>query len=106
MVAGLDPSDQRIITRVNGAVRQDGHSRDLVFSVPDLIAYLSKYMTLLPGDLIMTGTPAGFGPIAVGDMIEVEIPEIGVLRNPFVADPRTEPGPRRWPSAHSARWPN
>lgn len=86
IATGLDPSDQRIITRVNGVVRQDGNSRDLVFSVPYLIAYLSKYMTLLPGDLIMTGTPAGVGPLSVGDTVEVEIPAIGVLRNPVVAE--------------------
>ena len=83
---GLDPSQQRIITRVNGVVRQDGNSRDMVFSVPCIIAYLSKFMTLLPGDLIMTGTPEGVGPIGVGDSIEVEIPEIGVLRNPVIAE--------------------
>jgi 2-keto-4-pentenoate hydratase/2-oxohepta-3-ene-1,7-dioic acid hydratase in catechol pathway len=88
IVTGLDPADQRIITRVNGTVRQDGNSKDLVFSVPFLIAYLSKYMTLLPGDLIMTGTPAGVGPISVNDVIEVEIPAIGVLRNPVVAETR------------------
>ena len=86
IATGLDPADQRIITRVNGVVRQDGNSRDLVFSVPYLIAYLSKHMTLLPGDLIMTGTPAGVGPLAVGDLVEVEIPNIGVLRNTVVAD--------------------
>ena len=86
IATGLDPAQQRIITRVNGVVRQDGHSRDLVFSVPAIIAYLTRYMTLLPGDLIMTGTPAGVGPIAVGDTIEVEIPGIGVLRNTVVAD--------------------
>jgi 2-keto-4-pentenoate hydratase/2-oxohepta-3-ene-1,7-dioic acid hydratase in catechol pathway len=86
IATGLDPSQQRIITRVNGVVRQDGNSRDLVFSVPYLIAYLSKYMTLLPGDLIMTGTPSGVGPIRVGDTIEVEIPDIGVLRNAVVAE--------------------
>ena len=57
-----------------------------MFSVPYLIAYLSKHMTLLPGDLIMTGTPAGVGPLAVGDRVEVEIPNIGVLRNTVVAD--------------------
>ena len=88
IATGLDPSDQRIITRVNGVVRQDGHSRDLVFSVPYLIAYLSRFMTLLPGDLIMTGTPAGVGPLAVGDVVEVEIPAIGVLRNPVVGEGR------------------
>jgi 2-keto-4-pentenoate hydratase/2-oxohepta-3-ene-1,7-dioic acid hydratase in catechol pathway len=86
IATGLDPANQRIITRVNGVVRQDGNSRDLLFSVPYLVAYLSKYMTLLPGDLIMTGTPAGVGPISVGDMVEIEIPAIGVLRNPVVAE--------------------
>jgi len=86
IATGLDPSDQRIVTRVNGVVHQDGNSRDLVFSVPYLIAYLSKYMTLLPGDLIMTGTPAGVGPLAVGDTVEVEIPAIGVLRNRVVSE--------------------
>ena len=86
IATGLDPADQRIITRVNNVVRQDGNSRDLVFSVPYLISYLSRYMTLLPGDLIMTGTPAGVGPLSVGDVVEVEIPGIGVLRNAVVAD--------------------
>ena len=86
IATGLDPSDQRIVTRVNGVVRQDGNSRDLVFTVPYLIAYLSRIMTLLPGDLIMTGTPAGVGPLTVGDTVEVEIPAIGVLRNRVVAE--------------------
>lgn len=86
IATGLDPSDQRIVTRVNGVVRQDGNSRDLVFPVPYLIAYLSRHMTLLPGDVIMTGTPAGVGPLAVGDTVEVEIPSIGVLRNCVAAE--------------------
>ena len=86
IATGLDPSNQRIITRVNGVVRQDGNSHDLLFGVPYLVAYLSKFMTLLPGDLIMTGTPGGVGPIAIGDTVEVEIPGIGVLRNPVVAE--------------------
>jgi 2-keto-4-pentenoate hydratase/2-oxohepta-3-ene-1,7-dioic acid hydratase in catechol pathway len=81
IVTGLDPSSLRVITRVNGTVRQDASTADLVFSVPNTIAYLSRFMTLLPGDVIMTGTPAGVGPIKVGDTIEVEIPGIGVLRN-------------------------
>lgn len=83
---GIDPSRQRVITRVNGAVRQDGATADLVFSVPYLIAYLSRFMTLLPGDVIMTGTPAGVGPLRPGDTVEVEIPGIGVLRNDVVAE--------------------
>jgi 2-keto-4-pentenoate hydratase/2-oxohepta-3-ene-1,7-dioic acid hydratase in catechol pathway len=86
IVTGLDPSNLKIITRVNGVVRQDGNTADLLFSVPYIIAYLSRHMTLLPGDMIMTGTPAGVGPIKVGDAIEVEIPEIGVLRNDVVAE--------------------
>jgi 2-keto-4-pentenoate hydratase/2-oxohepta-3-ene-1,7-dioic acid hydratase in catechol pathway len=88
IATGLDPSRLGIITRVNGAVRQNGTTADLLFSVPELIAYLSRYMTLLPGDMIMTGTPAGVGPIQVGDIIEVEIEGIGILRNDVVAEDR------------------
>ena len=86
IATGLDPSNLRIITRVNGIVRQDGNTADLLFSVPWIISYLSRHMTLLPGDMIMTGTPDGVGPIQVGDTIEVEIPEIGVLRNKVIAE--------------------
>ncbi|MTV37720.1 DUF2437 domain-containing protein [Duganella radicis] len=85
IATGLDPSGLRIQTRVNGVVRQDGDTADLLFSVPYLIAYLSRHMTLLPGDMIMTGTPAGVGPVQVGDSIEVEIDGIGILRNHVVA---------------------
>jgi len=88
IATGLDPSRQRIITRVNGIVRQDGSTADLVFSVPFLIAYLSRFMTLLPGDVIMTGTPAGVGPLQVGDTVEVEIPGIGILSNDVIAESR------------------
>ena len=75
--------------RQNGVVRQSGNTRDLVYSVAEIISYLSRFMTLLPGDVIMTGTPAGIGPIAVGDQLEVEIPGIGILRNPVVAESAT-----------------
>ena len=88
IATGLDPSRLGIITRVNGAMRQNGTTADLLFSVPEIIAYLSRYMTLLPGDMIMTGTPAGVGPIQVGDTIEVEIEGIGILRNDVVAEDR------------------
>lgn len=90
IATGLDPARQRVITRVNGNVRQDGSTADLVFSVPFLIAYLSRFITLLPGDVIMTGTPAGVGPLQVGDTVEVEIPGIGVLSNEVIAE--TLPG--------------
>lgn len=85
----IDPTNLQVITRQNGVVRQAGNTRDLVFSVAEIISYLSRFMTLLPGDMIMTGTPAGVGPIAVGDQLEVEIPEIGILRNPVVAEGAT-----------------
>lgn len=80
----LDPSNLHLVTCVNGEVRQDGNTAELVYSVPALIAYLSKYLTLLPGDHIMTGTPAGVSPIKPGDSIEVVIEGIGTLSNPVV----------------------
>ncbi|CAF5097681.1 unnamed protein product, partial [Rotaria magnacalcarata] len=58
---------------VNGKMRQNGHTRDMIFSVPDLVAYISKYITLEHGDLILTGTPAGVGPVKRGDQIEAGI---------------------------------
>ncbi|WP_196789616.1 fumarylacetoacetate hydrolase family protein [Streptomyces sp. cf124] len=84
----LDPSALRLTTRVNGAVMQSASTADLLLTVPDLIGYLSRHLTLLPGDAIMTGTPAGVGPIRPGDEVEVEIEGIGVLRNPVVAADR------------------
>jgi 2-keto-4-pentenoate hydratase/2-oxohepta-3-ene-1,7-dioic acid hydratase in catechol pathway len=87
IVAGLDPSKLRIQTRVNGVVKQDSSTSDLIFDVPTLIAFVTRYMTLEPGDVIATGTPAGVGNLAVGDVVEVEIEGIGVLRNPVVAAP-------------------
>jgi 2-keto-4-pentenoate hydratase/2-oxohepta-3-ene-1,7-dioic acid hydratase in catechol pathway len=81
IVAGLDPSDLAIQTRVNGAVRQSSRTSEMVFPPAFLVAYVSRMMTLLPGDLILTGTPAGIGPLAAGDVVEVEIEKIGVLKN-------------------------
>ncbi len=81
IVAGLDPSNLRITARVNGETRQDSTTADLIFDVPALIAFCSTYMTLEPGDIISTGTPAGVGDMAVGDVVEIEIEGIGVLRN-------------------------
>lgn len=72
----------RIIARVNGEVRQDGPISDMVHSVPDLIAHASAAFTLLPGDVILTGTPAGVGPFVAGDTVEIEITGLGILRNP------------------------
>ncbi|HPH65777.1 MAG TPA: fumarylacetoacetate hydrolase family protein [Kofleriaceae bacterium] len=85
VVAGLDPSNLRITTRVNGVVRQDSTTADLIFDVPTLISFVSHHMTLLPGDIISTGTPAGVGNLTPGDVVEVEIEHIGVLRNHVIA---------------------
>jgi len=85
IVGGLDPANLRITTRVNGQVRQDSSTADLIFDVPTLIAFVTEHMTLEPGDLISTGTPSGVGNLSVGDVVEVEIEGIGVLRNTVVA---------------------
>ncbi len=81
----FDPAESHAITAtVNGQIRQDGHTSDLVFGVAELVSFISKVMTLLPGDVILTGTPAGVGSIRDGDRVEVEIEGIGVLMNPVV----------------------
>lgn len=82
IVDGLDPLNLVVTTRVNGTVRQTGRTADMAFSVPFLIRYIANIMTLYPGDLIATGTPAGVSPLKDGDVVEVEIEGIGVLRNP------------------------
>jgi 2-keto-4-pentenoate hydratase/2-oxohepta-3-ene-1,7-dioic acid hydratase in catechol pathway len=82
----LDPSRLHLVTRVNGAVQQDSRTDDLIFSVPELVAFASRVMTLEPGDLFTTGTPKGVGQLWPGDVVEVEIEGIGTLRNPVVAE--------------------
>lgn len=82
----LDPSDVTVMTSVNGEVRQDGHTADLIFGLGELIEYCSAIMTLLPGDVILTGTPEGVGPLAAGDVVSVAISGIGELENPVVAE--------------------
>ena len=90
-VAPLDParlSELEVRCRVNGVERQRGSARDMVFGIAALVAFVSQAMTLEPGDLIATGTPAGVGPLVAGDVVEVEIPNVGVLRNPVSTEPR------------------
>jgi 2-keto-4-pentenoate hydratase/2-oxohepta-3-ene-1,7-dioic acid hydratase in catechol pathway len=82
----LDPGSITILGRVNGRERQNSNTNDLVYSIRKLVSYLSDAITLLPGDVIMTGTPSGVGPIVPGDIVEIEIPQVGVLRNPVVDD--------------------
>jgi 2-keto-4-pentenoate hydratase/2-oxohepta-3-ene-1,7-dioic acid hydratase in catechol pathway len=88
-----DGSGLRVVQRLNGSVLQDGNTRDLIFDVPFLVAFASTVFTLDPGDLILTGTPAGVGwareprvSLRPGDVVEVEVEGIGVLRNPVVAE--------------------
>lgn len=80
----LDAFDLLITCRVNKDIRQMASTRDMVFSIPQLIAYASSFMTLEPGDLLLTGTPAGVSPLAAGDVVEVSIEGIGELINPVV----------------------
>ncbi|MBX6378216.1 MAG: fumarylacetoacetate hydrolase family protein [Clostridia bacterium] len=82
IATGLDPSDLRLTTRLNGRVCQEGHTADLVFPVPELVAFISQVMTLEPGDCVFTGTPAGVGPIRPGDRVTVEVRGVGELTNP------------------------
>ena len=84
----FDISDAVITCKVNGQPRQMASTRDVVFSVPMLIAYISSVMTLEPGDLIFTGTPSGVGPLKAGDEVVVEIEGLGALKNPVRLEPR------------------
>ena len=77
----VDPADVVITCTVNGQVRQMSSTRELHFSVPQLVAFISSVMTLEPGDVILTGTPAGVGPLAAGDTIEIELEGVGSLVN-------------------------
>ena len=83
----LDLADTAVVCRVDGAVRQDGSTRDLVFDVPTLLSTISQVMTLLPTDVVLTGTPAGVGPIHPGNVVEVEVGGVGSLVNPVVERP-------------------
>jgi 2-keto-4-pentenoate hydratase/2-oxohepta-3-ene-1,7-dioic acid hydratase in catechol pathway len=84
IVTDLDVGDLRLTTRLDGRTVQEGRTADMVFDVPTLVAHVSQAFTLLPGDVILTGTPAGVGPLDAGQRVEVEIEGIGVLANPVV----------------------
>lgn len=77
----IDPTGLTIVTRVNGITKQLSNTNMMIFNVFDLITYISSIMTLLPGDVIVTGTPPGVGPLVPGDTVEVEIEGIGILKN-------------------------
>jgi len=84
LVTGVDPSDLSLVTRRDGEVVQDARTSAMIFDVPRLVAHVSAAMTLLPGDVLLTGTPEGVGPLAEGQRVEVEIEGIGTLSNPVV----------------------
>ncbi|MXV18393.1 fumarylacetoacetate hydrolase family protein [Deinococcus xianganensis] len=79
----FDPRDVRVQTRVNGVVRQDGRTAQMIFPVVDILVYLTRFVTLEPGDVVLTGTPEGVGPVSPGDTVEVEVEGLGVLVTPI-----------------------
>jgi 2-keto-4-pentenoate hydratase/2-oxohepta-3-ene-1,7-dioic acid hydratase in catechol pathway len=81
-----DPQKLGICSRINGVVKQQGNTQDMLFSIPQLISYISTNFTLEEGDIIATGTPSGISPILPGDEVEVEIDGIGILHNPVIAE--------------------
>ncbi len=86
IATGLDPTNLRLGARVNGVDRQSSSTSDLLFSVADLVSYLSTAITLLPGDIIITGTPSGVGPLVPGDEVEVFVESVGTLQNTVVRE--------------------
>jgi 2-keto-4-pentenoate hydratase/2-oxohepta-3-ene-1,7-dioic acid hydratase in catechol pathway len=81
----LDPGDLRVRCEVDEVLRQDGRTRDLLHDVPSILAFLTSFMTLLPGDVVLTGTPAGVGPLEPGQTVAVDVEGVGTLTNPVVA---------------------
>lgn len=85
IAVGLEGRDLQVRGYVNGDLRQDSRTRELIFTIPELVEFVSSVMTLLPGDIISTGTPSGIGPIRPGDSVTIHVEGIGALTNPVVA---------------------
>ncbi len=83
----LDPSDVRVTLSVDGELRQDGRTRDFIWDIPYLIRYITRFAALEPGDIVMTGTPQGVGPVAVGQTIAAEVEGLGRLESRVIAEP-------------------
>ncbi len=81
----IDPSDLRITTKINGEIKQDGRTSQMIFDIPFLIRYISNQMSLKKGDVIATGTPSGVSKLSDGDICEIEIEYIGILRNKVIS---------------------
>ena len=86
ITTGLDPRNLQVSSRLNGEVKQNERTSDLIFSVAQLISYITAAFTMMPGDVIMTGTPSGVGPFVPGDVVEIEVEGLGTLKNPVVAE--------------------
>jgi len=86
IATGLDPSNLKLGAKVNGVERQSSSTSDLLFGVPQLVSYLSSAITLQPGDVIITGTPSGVGPVVPGDVVDIHVEGVGTLTNPVVAE--------------------
>ncbi len=86
IVTSITPGGRRLLTRLNGKIVQETNTDQMMFKVARQIAHISRFMTLLPGDIIFTGTPSGIGPMKAGDVVEVEIEGVGLLRNICVAE--------------------
>ena len=85
IAVGLEGKDLQVQAFVNGDLRQNSRSRELIFTIPELVEFISGVMTLLPGDIISTGTPSGIGPIRPGDQVTIHVEGVGALTNPVVA---------------------
>jgi 2-keto-4-pentenoate hydratase/2-oxohepta-3-ene-1,7-dioic acid hydratase in catechol pathway len=94
VATGLDYGDLQLETRVNGDLRQSARTSDLLFDVAMIVSYVSRYVTLLPGDLIFTGTPGSTAALEPGDVVEIELEGVGILRNTVVRAPTAEGGER------------
>ena len=81
-----NPQNLKIQCRLNGNIVQDANTEDMIFSISDIVAFISRNFTLMPGDIISTGTPSGVGPVKHGDTVEIEIEEIGILSNPVIEE--------------------
>ena len=90
IVKDLDPTNLNIQTRVNGTIKQNSNTKNMIFDVFELVSFVSSVMTLFPGDVIITGTPPGVGPLEVGDTVEIEIEGIGILKNQVILEPATK----------------
>jgi 2-keto-4-pentenoate hydratase/2-oxohepta-3-ene-1,7-dioic acid hydratase in catechol pathway len=91
IAVGLDGRDLQVQAFVNGHLRQNSRTRELIFTIPDLVEFISSVMTLLPGDIISTGTPSGIGPIRPGDNVTIHVEGVGSLTNPVVVREGTAP---------------